>query len=359
MILISCDPKETLPETPGNWEKADGFEEELYNGKVINEKLYVASQFRIFSNATIQGPNDFEELDLFISGILSYRLPLSDKLMVAINRAEVNLLPPGKSNLIDATVLNMRDIDPEFFEFHHINFSSGNQICIFPNGGVLVPYRSIKEQGQKLMPDFLWLKTTVENGRVKILEQKLIKEDFLEEFSLIRIIQTFDNFARVTFDGETFDIDHSGNMEFRFDSYSKSVQVGNEIYTFTSKRLYTFPILVYKSDLFGRNNQLVGTFESNQISSEDHRSLMQYSNNLFSINKNIVLNNSGKIFKLEMDNSGIILNELDNKGLEKAYITSIQVLENSKVFITSLCPDPYFPECGGFYKPLDKFFTPK
>ncbi|WP_373494617.1 hypothetical protein, partial [Aquiflexum sp.] len=159
LAALSCNPQEPLPEAPVIWEKAPGIEEGLFNAKVINGELYVASPSRIYPKATLQGPNDFEELSLFMRSSFPYRLPLSDKLMAAINPSEISLLPIGNSNESDALKINLRELDPEFSRFFQQMLLVGEQVNIDAHGNVLVPYISVIGNKQKNTPDFLWLKT--------------------------------------------------------------------------------------------------------------------------------------------------------------------------------------------------------
>ncbi len=357
LAALSCNPKEPLPEAPVIWEKALGIGEGLFNAKVINGELYVASSSRIYPKATLQGPNEFEELSLFMQSSFPYRLPLSNKLMAAINPSEISLHPIGNSNESDAFKINLRQLDPEFSRFFQHGLLVGDQVSINAKGNVLVPYISVIGNKQKNTPDFLWLKTGVEDGKVKILEQRFLKEEYFVGTSTIRYIRTFDNFTRVTIDTKTFDIDDQGNIALSFDQYTKSVQVGNEIITFASEYVDRFPFQVYKSDLSGKNSSLIGNYEYDP--SPLVSQLMWIGTALASIDGKIIFHNADLMYHLELTDDAIIFTELDNTGLERGYISSIQLLDNSTVFVAAACLDAHYNNCGGFYKPLDKFFTPK
>jgi hypothetical protein len=357
LSALSCNPKEELPEAPVIWEKAAGIEEGLFNAKVINGDLFVASPSRIYPEATLEGPNDFKELSLFMQSSFPYRLPLSDKLMVAINPSEISLLPIGSSSESGALKINLRQIDPDFLYFYQHGLLVGDQISIDNMGNVLVPYFSRNGDRQKNNPDFLWLKTGLEDGKLKILDQKFMKNEYFIGSSVIRWIRTFDNFTRVTIEGKTFDIDGDGNMELRFDQYTKSVQVGNEIITFASEYANTFPIRVYKSDLSGKNNILIGNYEFDP--QPLFSQFMWHGTAITSIDGKIIIHHNDAMYHLELTEEAILFTEIDNTGLERGYITSIQLLDNSTVFVSAACFDAHFNNCGGFYKPLDKFFTQK
>lgn len=359
LCVYSCEPKEQ-PAILEKWEKAEGFQNGLSFAREINGALYAASRSRVFANASTGGPNDFSELSLFMQSMPPYRLPLSEQLMAAINPSQLFILPAGNSNQENALVLNMRDIDPEFTEFHFLHYEVGEQISIDGNGAVLVPYRSAKDGKQKNTPDFLWVKTAVNAGKVELLEYKLIKEEFFSGISSIRILKDFPNFTRVTIDGNTVDIDHDGNLELRFERFAKSVQVGDEIITFARPMPFdNLPWEVYKSDLSGKNNQLVGTYSSSQISPLDNSILSRMADNLSSVNGIIVANDSDRIYRLTMNSQGIQLVELENEGLENAQITSITQIDNSSIFVTAVCDSGTFNNCGGFTKSLAEFFSPK
>jgi hypothetical protein len=76
------------------------------------------------------------------------------------------------------------------------------------------------------------------------------------------------------------------------------------------------------------------------------------------INDNIILFEGASIYRLSMNDQAIRLTKLDNVGLEDTGITSVNLIFNSTVFVTSTCFGGR-EKCGGFYKPLDKFFTQK
>ncbi|EOZ99527.1 hypothetical protein A33Q_0532 [Indibacter alkaliphilus LW1] len=357
LAVLSCDPKDPIPESPVIWEKAIGIEEGIFNAKVINGELYVASPSRIYPEATLQGPNDFVDLSLFMQSSFPYRLPISDKLMVALNPSEISLLPTGNSSEKEALKINLRQLDPEFLRFPQIGLGVGDQLSIDAKGNVLIPYLSKEGERQKNNPDFLWLKTSVEGGKVKILDQKFLKEEYLAGSSAIRWIRTFDDFIRVTIEGKTFDIDEFGNIDLRFDQYTKSVQVGNEIVTFASEYVDRFPFQVFKSDLSGKNSALIRTYENDR--SPLVSQLMWIGTGLATIDGKLIFYNADALYLVDLTEDSILFTELDNTGLERAYISSIQLLDNSTVFVASACTDSHYNNCGGFYKPLDKFFTPK
>ncbi|MCH6234512.1 hypothetical protein [Cognataquiflexum rubidum] len=359
--FFSCSTFETPKEEVAVfWKQSLSFQEGLTHAKEINGKLFAASKTRIYSDATLFGINKYYDLSPFLPNNFSYRLPISDQLMATINSDELILMPLGKPFEEDALIIKMKDLDPLFSGFTQIYFRYGDQIGIDPNGHVLVPYDSPKSPGvSKYTPNFLWLKTAVIDGKVEILEQKLIKEEFFDGWVSIYNFKVFDNFIRVTIGNKTFDFDQNGNMELRFESYTKSVQVGNDIITFASAGFETFPLMVYKSDLSGKTPELIGTYNSDQVSKEDRRRIGYYFDNISSINDTIVLIEEESIFRLSMNDQAIKLFPLDNVGLIGTYLTSISLLDNSTVFVTTGCEALGNNCSGGFYKPLDKFLTQK
>lgn len=354
-----CVPIETSPEVPVFWKQSLSFQEGLTHAKEINGKLHAASKTGLYTDATLWGINNYYDLNRFLPNDFLYRLPISDQLMATINSEELILMPIGRPFEEDALVIKMKDLDPLFSQFHQIVSGYGDQIGIDQNGHVLVPYRAPIIFGvSKYTPNFLWLKTVVTNGKVEILEQKLIKEEFLDGWASIWNFKVFENFMRITIGNKTFDFDQSGNMELRFESYTKSVQVGNEIITFASEARESFPLMVYKSDLSGKNPELIGTYNASQLSQSDRGILGGFYDNISGINDNIILFEGASIYRLSMNDQAIRLTQLDNVGLEDTSITSVSLIYNLTVFVTSTCFGGQ-GKCGGFYKPLDKFFTPK
>ncbi len=355
--FFSCDPNDTSPEVPVLWKQAPSFPEGLTHAKEINGKLYAASKTTIYSEAKLWEIKDYYDLSRFLPSEYLYRLPISDQLMATINSDELILMPLGKPFEEDALVFKMKDIDPGFYGFNQIVSGYGDQIGIDTKGNVLVPYGAPKNIGEsKYTPNFLWLKTAVNNGKIEILEQKLIKEEFFDDWVSISNFKVFENFMRVTIGNKTFDFDQSGNMELRFDSYTKSVQAGNEIISFASEGIET--LMVYKSDLSGKNAELIGTYNSSQISKNDRMRLWSNYDNISGINDIIVLTEGESIYRLSMNDQSIKLFQLDNVGLIGAVITSISLIGNSTVFVTTSC-GAGGESCGGYYKPLDKFLTQK
>lgn len=358
LFLFSCEPIEE-PAVREQWRMVQGFHEGLTHANEINGKLYAASKTRIYGQATLQGPNTFNQLSQIMPSEFQFRLPLSEKLMATFKEQDLYLMPAGNQESL--LVLPMIELDPGFRNFQWVYLvSGGDQISIDTKGNVLVPYSSSKDGRRKHTPDFLWLRTVISEGKVEILEQKLIKEEYFDEIERILFLKVFDNFTRVTIGYKTFDIDLNGNMELRFDHLTKSVQVGNEIITFAIEeiRFLNNPLLVYKSDLSGKNSELIGTYDLRQLS-QSHINLLGSSfDNIYSINGIIVIAGGGSIFRLTMNDQAIAFTELDNLGLEDTNITSINLINNSTVFVTS-SESASQKNWGGFSKSLENFFTEK
>ena len=356
--FYSCVPYENSPEKYVIWKPALSFPKGLTHAKEINGKLYAAAESGIFSDATLWGINNYYDLSRFLPIEKVYRIPISEKLMATIKNGELILMPAGRPFEEDALVIKIREFDPLFSSFGQVYFRYGDQIGIDQNGNVLVPYQAPIIFGEtKYTPNFLWLKTAINNGKVEILEHKLIKEEFFDDWVSIWNFKVFENFMRVTIGNKTFDFDQNGNMEVRFDYYTKSVQVGDEIITFASEAMETFPLMVYKSDLSGKNPELIGTYNSDQVFKNDRRLLGRIYDNISGIDDTIILFEGASIYRLSMNDQAIRLTKLDNVGLEDISITSISLIYNSTVFVTTNCFGVR-EKCGGFYKPLDKFFTP-
>ncbi|MCH6197984.1 hypothetical protein MMU07_00220 [Aquiflexum sp. LQ15W] len=356
MAAYSNLPSEDSPEAPVLWKPARSFVEGLTHAKEINGKLYAASKTRIYSDATIFKANKYYDLSYFLPVDFLYRLPISDLLLATINSEELILMPHGKPFEEDAFVFKMKDIDPRFIEFTQV--VSGDQIGIDTRGNLLLPYKSLNVGKSKYSSNFLWLKTGVIDGKVAIFEQKLIKEEFFDDWLSIWSLKVFENFIRVTMENKTIDFDLTGSMELRFESYTKSVQVGNNIITFASEGFETFPLMVYRSDFSGKNPELIGSYNSKQISREDRRLLGIFFDTISSIHDKIFLFGGESIFRLSINDQTIKLIPLDNLGLMGTSITSINLIDNSTVFVTNSNVTSG-KNCGGYYKPLENFDNQK
>ncbi len=360
MCTYSCEPKEQ-PVIPEKWEKVRGFEEGLFDAREIDGKLYTASWTRIYPDASLQGPNSFVDLSPFLGAMSPYKLPISEKLIAVMSPTKLTILPLGDPSAENALVLTMKDIEPEFLEFNLGGSSADDELVIYPDGSVIVPYRSRNEEGIKNTPDFLWVKTAFDAGKVVLLETKLIKEEHFNQNVAVNNMKSFESFTRVAIGDKTFDIDRAGNMELRFEQFSKSVQVGNEIFTFAITSPFENTLYhVYKSDLTGKNNQLIGTYDSSNIAKQDNLVFSQRSSSLHSVDGIILLQTAWSIYVVSVDGQRISLTELENKGLENADITSIILLGDSNVLVTAACSDNgVYYNCGGFTKSIANFFKPK
>ncbi|MCF1749685.1 hypothetical protein [Mariniradius sediminis] len=360
-FVVSCELKEDSDiEVPEKWEKVRGFEEGLFDAREIDGKLYTASWTRIYPDASIQGPNNFVDLSPFLRAMFPYKLPITDKLIAVVNPTQLTILPSDDPKPENALVMNMKDIDPDFLEFHFSINAGDDKIAILSDGSIIVPYRSRFDDRINNTPDFLLVKTAVDGGRVVLLETKLIKDEYFDRSVTIYNMKAFGSFTRVAIGDKTFDIDPAGNMELRFEEISKSVEVDGEIFAFAMTSPYENPqIHVYKSDLTGKNNQLIATYDSSNISLSDNLVLSQITGNLYSVNGVILVQSAWWIYKLSMDGQQLVLTRLENNGLENSDITSITLLGDSKVFVTAVCHNnEVFYNCGGFIKSLDNFFNP-
>lgn len=357
LFIFSCEPIEE-PTVREQWRMVQGFHEGLTHAKEINGNLYAASKTRIYGQATLQGPNTFNQLGQIMRSDFDYRLPLSEKLIATIKGQELYLMPAGNQESL--LILPMIELDPGFRNFQDIYWISvGDQIGIDTKGNVLVPYHSSKDGRRKRTPNFLWLRTEIHDGKVEVLEQKLIKEEFDDQDTRILFTKVFDHFTRVSIGFKTFDIDQHGNIELRFDHFTKSVQVGNEIITFASNNYISLnPLTIYKSDLLGKNSELIGTYDLSQLP-YPHRNLLRGTfDNIYSINGIIVVGSGDSIYRLAVNDQAIKFTELDNLGLENSNITSISLVNNSTVFVTSFEATGQ-KNWGGFSKSLENFFTEK
>ncbi|HSI76044.1 MAG TPA: hypothetical protein VK957_09115 [Lunatimonas sp.] len=101
LFIFSCEPQEE-PAVLEQWKMVQGFHEGLTHAHEINGKLYAASKTRIYGQATLQGPNTFNQVGQIMPSEFYYRLPLSEKLIATINGQELFLLPTGnQQNLLE------------------------------------------------------------------------------------------------------------------------------------------------------------------------------------------------------------------------------------------------------------------
>lgn len=352
MALQSCTPKEEIAAQPIIWESAVGFgSNPLLGSKFLNQKLYVTAGSGRYPNATIEGPNEFQNFG--VEGNIGgrYRFPVSDKVVASRNEYQVVLEAPKNVGIYRKDIkFVMKDIDPDFQYFFDLPYFVGDAIGIDKNGTVLIPYHSASNGHAKSSPDFIMIKTKLVADELEIEELKLIKENYFQGMSGVYKLTSFDNFFQLNIGPYTFNINGDKVPELKHEHHSKSFQLGNEIITLGAGHEENMSTLfLFRSDLNGENTQLINTFQ-------DSSSLLQLE--FCIINGEIIGYGKSQLFLIKIHEDKINITELDNTGLEGSFITSVTMADANHVLVTS-APTTGFDLAGGFYKPLGEFFSPK
>ena len=352
IALQSCNPKEEVPAQPIIWESAVGFgSNPLLGSKFLNQKLYVTAGSGRYPNATIEGPNDFQNFG--VEGNLQgrYRFPVSDKVVASRNDYQVVLESPKTVGVHGKTIkFIMKDIDPAFQYFFDLPYFVGDAIGIDKNGTVLIPYHSANDGRAKSSPDFIMIKTKLVADELEIEELKLIKENYFQGMTGVYKMTSFDNFFQINIGPYTFNIDGDEVPELKHEHFTKSFKFGNEIISFGAGYAPDMgKLFAYRSDLNGENTQLINTFQ-------DSSSLLQLE--FCVINGEIIGYGKSQLFLIDLQEHEIKITELDNTGLEGSYITSVTLTNSNQVLVTS-APVSGFDLAGGFYKPMEELFKPK
>ncbi|RZS98440.1 hypothetical protein BC751_4095 [Cecembia calidifontis] len=288
-----------------------------------------------------QGQLSPKNITSFLTRLGRYKLPLSNSVFASRTELDVFLFPVGDVSQQNATILRMRDVDPDFANFEDIPFWQGEIIGLTPNGShVLIPYRKIVNGIARNNPSFLFLNVALEQGRVVIRESRILNEEIRDYFVDTGSIASFGNFFLVKVEGTTFKVNFSGQFEQISNMNTKATVLGNQVYFMLENR-ETNRLMVYRADINGNNRTLVG---------EDRLSIETLSASFGVIDGHIIGYSGNNLFRLNLSNNQVKIEMLNNEGIRGA-ISSIQQV-GDEVFITVIREGTG----GAFKKPLKDFF---
>ena len=356
LILFSnCkEEDEVIPEPPVtvvpnvDWIKSVNFENGLYLGESIDERLFAINGRNFYYDVDINSAANSQDFSKFQTRAGRYRIPVSEKVLATRTETDIFIFPANEINEEKSIKISLIQNDPLFKVFEDIPFWQGNAWGLNSLGTILIPYR-IQKDGMALnSPYFILIKTELhENGEVVIKEKKLIQEDLINYYDNCYRIESFGTFFLAQIGVNTFRIDDNGTVEKISDSTSKSVRVGNEIVSIETDR-NTGEINIKKANLEGKNWTNVGKFPFNQTI---------YQAEFEGIDNKIVGFLGSDLFELKITQNRLELVYLQNSKLEGGKISSISLHKDNKVFLTSICDGP-IRNCGGYYKSLSDFFKP-
>jgi len=357
LILFSnCkDKDEVTPEPPVtvvpnvDWTKSENFEDGLYLSKVIDGRLFAINGRNFYYDVDLNSATNPQNFAPYLSRAGRYRIPISDKVLATRTETDIFIFPANDISIEKSKNIKLTEEDVFFKFFEDIPFWQGDAWGLNSLGTILIPYRVQKAGIAVDSPYFILIKTEInENGEIEIKEKKLIQEEIIGYYDNCYRIESFGSFFLAQVGVHTFRIDNDGTVEKISDSTSKSVKLDNEIVSIETDR-NSGEISIKKSNLEGKNWSTVGKFPYNQTVFQ-----AEYSG----VDNKIIGFLGSELFQLNINQNKLELIYLQDSKLEGGKISSISLLDNSKVFVTSVCDGP-IRNCGGFYKSLSDFFKPK
>lgn len=345
LVFMACsdddEPKDENPVTSVPWAKVPNLNNDVYNSLFINNKLTILDRNNLFYDIQLSAAGNPQSIINFQTRLGRYRLPLSQDIFVSRSETEVYLFPNSSVKSDDATKVNIKTFDPDFSSFEDIPFWQGDVLGMDPAGTtVLIPYRTTVNGFANNNPNYLLLKTSIQDGKVIINDYKLIKEQLKDYFVETAAIRSLKNFFLVVVEGSTFKINLNGEIELLANSPLRAVEKENQIYFF-EENIDTGKVRITNADINGGNRRSIGEYD---LSLETLRAS-------YSVVDNQIIGYSGKnIFLISISGSSIKTEPLQNDGIEGS-ISSITKVGTDKVLITLI----RLGQGGAVTKPLANF----
>jgi len=347
-LIISCEKEKIVEvEKEYNWKKHNDFQ---YND-VIQMNSY-ASNERIF----FYGPNAFSSLvadslvhpDLPFGGKTSHysvwneqpaniKLPICSDYSLSTFRNYGTIYFFSTMNPVlsgSSTSIRIKTIDTTYAYFDLLHFSSGESIAINNKNQTLIPYISIVDSRNVLKLALIDIKTEfmISYYYLDTLEVNILTITDDIQYDVIALESVGSNFFLTT-NSKVYRIDNYGNIENVLSiRLNKMVESSGKIYGFGRDNIY-----------ISSDNGLTWK-EGYSIQYE--YSLLNYSK----IDDKIIGYRHGQLWELQINETELLVRELDNDGLNGVSITSVSSFDN-KVFLSTLS--------GVFYKNAGEFFNYK
>ncbi len=348
LLLVSCtnndeiNPVGEKPVASVPWGKVENLNLDVYNSLFLDEKLSILDRNNLYFDTHAEVASNPQSIISFQTRLGRYRLPLSKDIFATRSETEVLLFPNVAVNSDNSLVLNPKIWDPKFSSFEDIPFWQGDVMGMNPKGtSVLIPYRTTENGFATSNPNYLLLKTRLEDDKVIIKEHKLIKETFSSYFVETDRISSFSNFFLIQVEGKTYKITLNGEIELIANSALKGVELEDRMFFFEENRNES-KIVVYTSDVYGNNFSPLGEF---------NLSLEVLGANYNVVDEQVIGYSGRNIFLVNIKSNSILTQMLNNEGLEGA-ISSITEVGKDKVLITLVRAG----QGGAVTKPLASFF---
>lgn len=349
-MIISCEKEkivEVIKEKEYNWVSHDDFQ---YNDVVqmnsysTDNKLFLLGHSS-FSSVVFDSLNHPElpfgsnvaHFDLWYEQPSDRKLPICEDYFISYSKSNgwIAFIPSSNPVLSGAGVsLSLQNMDTTYAYFDFIHFSSGECIAINDQKQSLIPYISFVDSKNVLKLALIDIKTNfiTSNYYLDTLEVNILTISDEYQYDVIALESIGDNFFLTT-NSKVYRIDKSGNIENVLSArINKMVESSGKIYGFGRDNIY-----------ISSDNGL--TWQEGYNVQYDY-SLLNYSK----IDNKIIGYRYGQLWELQINDTELIVHELDNDGLEGISITSVSSFHN-KVYLSTLS--------GVFFKSIDEFFDYK
>lgn len=322
-------------------------EEDAYNWKMHPEfrGTYMAqmNSYRANDNLYILGIANFSKIERSTSQSLGntvfyplspaypfgYRFPLSEDFIIQFNATNGLLIftPTKTPTSGTAFAFPMESIDFTFTDFD-FRFSHQSEASVINNQNqCLIPYIHVDRRDTVKFALIGLEKGAFRLDTTSVSIIKIPRQYFIS----YRNIFSSKEYFFVSIENKVFRIDASGNVEHVLDAeIYRFIEKEDKLIAFSAQNIY-----------FSYDNGLSWT-EGYGVAG--HFRQLKY----IWIDNELVAFRNGQIWKLSIDESELLVDELDNSGLEQYRITSISAFDGF-VYATTFG--------GVFYKPISEFFN--
>lgn len=350
LILISCEKEkivEVLVEKEFNWKTLDGFQYNdvvQMNGYATDDRIFFLghNSFTSIVSDSINHPGsafggNVARYDNWYEQPSDRKLPICADYFLSYNQLGGWLVFIPTMNPVTSdsqAYLNIDIIDSTYGHFDFVHFSLGECIAINRKNQSLIPYISYIESKNvlKLALVDVEVEKPMSYYQLKTTKVKILKVPDAYQYNVIAIESIGDYFFLST-NSKVYRIDSLGNIENVLDTrLYRFIEISEELYGFGYNNIY-----------ISSDNGL--TWDKGYEINPDLKLL-----NYTKINNKLIGYRFGQLWELSIDDNELIVNELDNDGLDGVSITSVNKFDN-KVYLSSLS--------GVYYKSIDDFFEYK
>lgn len=349
-MIIGCEKEkivEVLKEKEYNWITHDDFQ---YNDVVqmnsystdsnlffLGHSSFSSIVFDSLNHPDLPFGGNVAHFDLWYEQPSDRKIPICDDYFISYSTSNgwIAFIPSMNPVLSGAGVsLRLQNIDTTYAYFDFIHFSSGECIAINDKKQSLIPYTSFVDSKKVLKLALIDITTEfiTSNYYLDTLKVNILTITDEYQYDVIALESVGENFFLTT-NSKVYRIDNSGNIENVLSTrINKIIESSGKIYGFGRDNIYISSDKGY-------------TWQEGYSVQYDY-SLLNYSK----IGDKIIGYRYGQLWELQINDTELIVQELDNDGLDGISITSVSSFDK-KVFLSTLS--------GVFYKSIDEFFDYK